>query len=128
MASPCYNARYDFLPVQISLYSIRWCNREGEKSRVAVPLTPPSIAITVNLRSLRQFSREVILLVSPFFSIVLGLSRVVNNKPFLLSFGESYVFLVYCGSLASLSGAAAVGLASSHILSLPGAFGSEGSQ
>ena len=53
----------------------------------------------MNLRSLRQFSREVILLVSPFFSIVLGLSRVVNNKPFLLSFGESYVFLVYCGSL-----------------------------
>ena len=82
----------------------------------------------MNLRSLRQFSREVILLVSPFFSIVLGLSRVVNNKPFLLSFGESYVFLVYCGSLPQLSGGAAVGLASSHILSLPGAFGSEGSQ
>ena len=82
----------------------------------------------VNLRSLRQFSREVILLVSPFFSIVLGLSRVVNNKPFLLSFGESYVFLVYCGSLPQLSGVAAVGLASSHILSLPRAFGSEGSQ
>ena len=74
-------------------------NREGERSRVAVPLTSPSIAITMNLRSLRQFSREVILHVSPFFSIVLGLSRVVNNKPFLLSFGESYVFLVYCSSL-----------------------------
>ena len=72
---------------------------KGKGLRVVVPLSPPSIAITVNLRSLRQFSREVILLVSPFFSIVLGLSRVVNNKPFLLSFGESYVFLVYCGSL-----------------------------
>ena len=33
------------------------------------------------------------------FYIVLGLSRVVYNKPFLLSFGKSYVFLVYCGSL-----------------------------
>ena len=38
------------------------------------------------------------------------------------------MFLVYCGSLPQLSGGAAVGLASSHILSLPGAFGSEGSQ
>ena len=38
------------------------------------------------------------------------------------------MFLVYCGSLPQLSGGAAIGLASSHILSLPGAFGSEGSQ
>ena len=56
--------------------------------------------------------------------IVLGLSRFVNNKPFLLSFGESYVFLVYCGSselifCPSYREVAAVGLASSHNSFLP---------
>ena len=66
--APRYKARYDFLPDQISLYTIRWCNWEGEKFRVAVPLTPPSIRISVNFRSLHQFSREIILLFSPCFS------------------------------------------------------------
>ena len=69
----------------------------GKVSRCR-PSHSPSMRILVNLRSLRQFSREVILLFFPFLVIVLGLSRVVNNKPLILSFGESYMFLVYCGS------------------------------
>ena len=60
----------------------------------------------------------------PFLVIVLGLSRFINNKPFLLSFGENYVFLVYCGSLElifypSYREVTAVGLASSHNSFLP---------
>ena len=77
--------RWEFCPLVFSLVSLALLQRSlrfppssdialyypmvqsgrGKVSRC--PLTPPSIATTVNLRSLRQFSREVILLVSPFF-------------------------------------------------------------
>lgn len=51
------------------------------------------IRLSIHRGILRQFSFEVILFSSHLFPIVWGLPRIVNNKLFLLSFGESNVLL-----------------------------------